>query len=116
MNGLFNLSFTYRADADIAAPYGRIVKIRNHPEGAELEQLIQDFGMNNTHLAVKEGSSTFAAQMASNCNSKSGREELVQQIQKLIPVDVYGQCGPLKCNRDHFKACFCNVRNLKLLF
>ena len=99
LNGLFNYSFSYRADADFPAPYARFVKIRNHPEGEKLEQLISSFGKNNTNLAAKEENGSAVVQMVSNCNSKSGREDLVRLIQKLIPVDVYGQCGPLKCKR-----------------
>jgi alpha-1,3-fucosyltransferase len=39
----------------------------------------------------------FSAIMASNCGSKSLREEFVKDLGQYIPVDVYGKCGSLTC-------------------
>lgn len=36
--------------------------------------------------------------MVSNCNSKSGRQRYVDELKKHIDIDVYGNCGQLKCN------------------
>eukprot|EP00092_Neocalanus_flemingeri_P045591 GFUD01051004.1.p1 GENE.GFUD01051004.1~~GFUD01051004.1.p1 ORF type:complete len:409 (-),score=78.35 GFUD01051004.1:23-1249(-) len=99
MNGLFNLSFSYRMDNVIDAPFGRFIKIENHPEGAELDQLIINFGKSNTNLAAKDSNTSLASMMVSNCHTKSGREDLVTLIQKLTTVNVYGQCGPSKCKK-----------------
>ena len=60
--------------------------------------MIKKFGEKNKDLAGKKkktGSSI--AQIVSNCNSHSKRENLVHEMQKLTPVDIYGACGPLDC-------------------
>ena len=51
MNNFFNWTMTYRRDSDFYRPYGRIVKIKSHPEGAELEEYIKKFGRENKYLA-----------------------------------------------------------------
>ena len=41
------------------------------------------------------------AWLASECATQSKREDYVRELQKYIDVDVYGECGPLKCgSRD----------------
>lgn len=34
----------------------------------------------------------------------TGRELYVKELQKYIPVDVYGLCGPLRCGKNHNDA------------
>ena len=97
LNGFFNASMSYRRDVEFPAPFGRYIKIKNHPKGAELEQLIQNFGNNNKNLAVRVGNGSILAQMVSHCNTESARENLTAMIETLLKVDVYGHCGPLKC-------------------
>ena len=76
---------------------------------------MEEFAHNNPGLAIKNGSSkAVVAQFVSNCNSHSDRleaflihipifeslrENLVKSLSKHIPVDVYGACGTLKCDR-----------------
>lgn len=36
--------------------------------------------------------------IVSRCHSQSKREDYVKELQKWIPVDVYGRCGTCKCN------------------
>ncbi|RXG68587.1 Alpha-(1,3)-fucosyltransferase C, partial [Armadillidium vulgare] len=36
--------------------------------------------------------------IVSHCNASSKRDEYVKELQKFIPVDIYGKCGPLKCD------------------
>ena len=57
-----------------------------------LDLVIQQFGEDNKHLAVKErnNSSAVAAWFVSNCNNYSGREALVQKLKQFISVDIYG--------------------------
>ena len=65
------------------------------PSGRELNKLIQDFGNTNKELAQKDtlknasskaGAPAVAAWFVSNCNSRSGREDLVDQLQKVLQV------------------------------
>ena len=68
--------------------------------------VIQQFGEENKHLAVKEGknaNSGLAAWFVSNCNTYSGREDFVEKLKKYIPVDIYGStsCSNLICQDDN---------------
>ena len=45
-------------------------------------------------------SSTFVAWMVSHCKTHSERELFVKQLQQLVPVDIYGKCGPFKVVKD----------------
>ncbi|RXG55898.1 Fatty-acid amide hydrolase 2 [Armadillidium vulgare] len=53
-----------------------------------------------------KGKSKIAAWFVSNCKAFSERELYVQQLQKYIQVDVYGNCGSLKCSRKKGKECY----------
>ena len=66
--------------------------------------MIQNFGENNKKLAKKEYSHissgpAIAAWFVTNCNSRSGREDLVEQLQSVLKVDVYGggTCSRMAC-------------------
>ena len=90
----FNWTMTYRQDSTVSIPYGRLRKIKEHPqEGEQLEKLIEQFGENNKPLAEKKGNSLVrVAWMVSNCLTKSNREGYVEALKKFIDVDVYGSC------------------------
>ncbi|RXG54880.1 Alpha-(1,3)-fucosyltransferase C [Armadillidium vulgare] len=57
--------------------------------------------------AVMKTKNKMAAWMVSNCKTPSKREEYVRELQKFIPVDIYGSCGPLKCTKDPIKSKGC---------
>jgi alpha-1,3-fucosyltransferase len=78
-----NWTVTYRRDSDIFAPYGKIV-----------DRNAGDIWMQNVSFERK---SKMIAWFVSNCNVPSGRLEYVHELQKYIPVDIYGKCGPLDC-------------------
>ena len=74
--------------------------MQSHPSGEELDKLIQDFGNKNKKFAqkdtLKDASSNssapaLAAWFVTNCDDRSGRKDLVKQLEKILPVDVYGQ-------------------------
>ena len=96
--GFFNLTMTYRHDSDIHTPYGQFVQKRPPMGGRLLEEYIQKFGRENEHLAAKTGSQGLTiAQYVSNCITAVGRENLVDMIDYITPVDIYGNCGDLYC-------------------
>jgi len=96
--GFFNLTMTYRHDSDIHTPYGQFVQKRPPMGGRLLEEYIQKFGRENKHLAAKTGSQGLTiAQYVSNCITAVGRENLVDMIDYITPVDIYGNCGDLYC-------------------
>jgi len=82
-NGFFNLTMTYRRDSDIFLPYGMTEK-----------------GKSKADVTPVKKQRKLVAWFVSNCQSHSKREDYVKELQKYIPVDVYGQCGPLKCPPD----------------
>merc|ERR1712178_615898 len=89
MNKFFNWTMTYRRDSDFYKPYGRIVKIKDHPVGEELKAYIKQFGRENKHLA--RGKSKQAAWFVSHCATQARREKYVKQMQKTVEVDIYGK-------------------------
>jgi len=103
----FNISLSYREDADVRNTYGLVERVKAPAES--LTEIIDKFGANNKELGAtkspKAGGAP-VAQFVSNCNSKSDREGLVQSLAKHIKVDVYGGCGRLKCGRDRTEECY----------
>ena len=74
---------SYRLDADIRHGYGELVEVSPHPTGAvELTETIMQYGLANTHLAVKENlnQENLICQFVSNCKTKSERNSFVQTI------------------------------------
>ena len=75
----FNVSMSYRRDADLYCPYGSIVprnKTISSLSHYQLKRLIEDFGARNQHLAQKSSvsqSGSVVTQFVSNCKSDSGR-------------------------------------------
>ena len=55
-------------------------------------QLDSDFSMVN-------------GKVKSNCNTEIRRSTFMKKLQTYIPVDVYGACGPLKCQRSNRQSC-----------
>ena len=54
------------------------------------------------------GKTDFASAVISNCNDKSKRLKLIKELQKYIPVTVFGKCGkpcPNKFKNSTFADC-----------
>jgi len=77
LNGMFDLTFTYRLDSDFWAPYGTYEEI----PFVDLSQ--QDFSA---------GKDKIVAWIVSNCNRQL-RKSVVHELQKYIAVDVFGSCS-----------------------
>ena len=105
LKNFFNLSMTFRLNADIPLLYGEFVQVAQHPRsGHDLNMIINNFGAANTQLAGKEKGTSeneaLVAQLVSNCKTNSGREKIISKLVKLINIDIYGRCGPLKCSKE----------------
>ena len=87
LNGLFNWTMTYKLDSDIDFRLGRIV-----PGEFPDKHITQTGGI--------------AVAVISSC--QQSRMKYISEMQKYIPVHVYGKCGTynLKCPRAHGGACF----------
>ena len=42
--------------------------------------------------------------MVSHCRTPGKRDEYVKLLQKYIPVDIFGKCGPLTCSKTNFSC------------
>ncbi|XP_037783863.1 glycoprotein 3-alpha-L-fucosyltransferase A-like isoform X4 [Penaeus monodon] len=89
-NNLFNWTMTYRLDSDFANPYNRVYR-RRQPL-----QIARNY---------TEGKNKLAAWFVTNCHTIGGRESLVSTLQRWIKIDVYGGCGPFKCERAQQSEC-----------
>uniref|UniRef100_A0A2P2I3P5 Fucosyltransferase n=1 Tax=Hirondellea gigas TaxID=1518452 RepID=A0A2P2I3P5_9CRUS len=89
-NGYFNWSMSYRMDADVPVPYGRTVPL---PKDQYLDSVPDYYKDKKKDIAI----------LGSNCYSLNKRYEYIKEMQKYIPVDIYGRCGPLKCP-GHFRS------------
>ncbi|KFM64697.1 Glycoprotein 3-alpha-L-fucosyltransferase A, partial [Stegodyphus mimosarum] len=92
-NGLFNWSMTYRSDSDVPVPYGRTVKLT----ATEMEH----FQEKNYALSKRRS----VAILGSNCGGQNYRWDYVDELQKYIPVDIYGGCGTRTCPGHFTKDC-----------
>lgn len=90
MNNLFNWTVTYRQDSDIVFTYGRVQHLphRNSPV-----HFIPAKDTSAYSTLSKQKNKRLVAWFASNCNTASKRESYVKELQKYIPVDIYGKCG-----------------------
>ena len=93
LNGMFDLTNTYRSDSDFWIPYGRYTEIAfaNSPQ--------QDFSV---------GKDKLVSWIVSNCRPQL-RASFVRELQKHIAVDVYGKCsgefGPYRPACQRLQAC-----------
>lgn len=83
----FNWTLSYRRDADFYFNMGRF------------ETLEQKNNMNFTNIV--NGKSKLVAIVVSNCHTHSKRHEFIQELKKHVAVDIYGRCGPLKCDNNN---------------
>lgn len=108
LNGYFNFTMTYRLDSDIFLNYyaifdleGNYTAPRNNPDW-----IVPDFSNLEKYIEVNEAKKKPVAWFVSNCGSKNNRKDYVEELQKYIQVDIYGECGPFKCPRSNERQCF----------
>ncbi|KAB7498608.1 Glycoprotein 3-alpha-L-fucosyltransferase A [Armadillidium nasatum] len=93
--GVFNWTMTYRRDSDIVNGYGDVYKKKDFA--------IEDFSnverLSDSLDSVMKTKTKMVAWFVSNCKTKSKRGEYAEELQRFIPVDIYGGCGLLKCGR-----------------
>ncbi|KAH9491738.1 hypothetical protein Btru_045685 [Bulinus truncatus] len=100
-NEAFNWTMSYRMDADITTYHGLVRRRRNIKEKNYQEILLKKTGL--------------VAWMVSNCHVNSRRQDYVRELQKYIPVDIYGQCGSFQCPRASDNECLHKI-NIKYKF
>ena len=85
----FNYSLTYSRTSSIFMPYGECIELSKRP--VNINKAISEIVNKKTRLV---------AWMVSNCFTTGGREKYVRELQKYIPVDIYGNCGTFSCYDD----------------
>lgn len=85
--GVFNWTSWYRRDATVHSPYGNWRRLTDK----EHDMVHDNYFRQKTKMA---------AWVSSNCKDKSGRMEVVEELQKYIDIDTYGKCGKLQCKRN----------------
>lgn len=83
-----NWTATYRSDSTIVTPYEKFVHFDNFTQLPK--QPLRNYA---------EGKTKLVAWFVSNCMSANKRMEYVHELQNHMNVDIYGACGPHKCNR-----------------
>lgn len=84
-DGFFNLTMSYRLDSDLYSPYGDFKKISTKLGEEQFKQKeVAKIVRNKTKLI---------AWFVSNCNANSKRHLYVDELQKYVPIDVFGKCG-----------------------
>lgn len=93
---LFNWTATYRLDSTLVTPYAKFVPYQSSTNGRDISQAELGF----LHNRLRK-----VAWMVSNCDTTNNRWDYVRKLQQHIEVDIYGNCGPLKCPRSQENEC-----------
>ena len=107
---------TYREDSEIMLPYGWLSD--EGQDGLSTPIVSSSSSIARTWLEPHPTSPAVAAKvqalgprkpvawLVSNCHTDSHRELYVKELQKHVPVDIFGNCGrPLRCLKKRDK-CF----------
>jgi alpha-1,3-fucosyltransferase len=81
----FNVTMTYRVDSDIPVPLVKMVSVPMAPSG----KYKLKYALRSRPRSV--------VWLVSHCKTPSKREVYVAALAKHIGVDIYGNCGKLKC-------------------
>ncbi|KAF9424393.1 hypothetical protein HW555_000532 [Spodoptera exigua] len=111
-DNFYNLTWTYKLDSDIRWTYITIIDKKGNFVGPKIN-MTWIYPMKATPENVKKkisGKTKAAAWFVSNCNAKSGRQNVTKRIEKELKrynltVDIYGWCGKKKCPKDKFEEC-----------
>ncbi|KAG8193811.1 hypothetical protein JTE90_029545 [Oedothorax gibbosus] len=90
MGEMFNWTATYRYDSEIfLSPVVR--------------KMDKEVSVAQHHNRYKK---KMVAWLVSNCHTPSKREDFVEELQKHIPVDIYGTCGTMLCMPKMSDECY----------
>lgn len=90
--GYFNWTMSYLHDSDIWYPYGRVLESLQQRTDAKYQ------------TGKKNNKTKLLAWFASHCSTQSNREKYVHELQKYIPIDIYGRCGTKKCGWNELEG------------
>ncbi|CAG0896295.1 unnamed protein product [Darwinula stevensoni] len=78
---------SYRRDSEIVTPYEKWVY---YDPDAKAKNQMRNYA---------KGKTKKVAWFVSHCRTRNGRLEYAKELAKYIEVDIYGECGTLKCSR-----------------
>ncbi|XP_063619092.1 alpha-(1,3)-fucosyltransferase C-like [Cydia splendana] len=119
LDNFFNWTWTYKLDSESKWGYIIVRDANNNVIGPKKNMhwmKFEDMDPVSEELSAQlKNKSRAAAWFVSNCNTRSGREKYVEDLQKELQlynlsIDVYGKCGPYKCSRDDEEACFQKIK------
>lgn len=90
-----NWTATYRADSVIVSPYAKFLPFKNYTDLPAISP-----------INYAKGKTKMAAIFVSNCHVFNGRLAYLRELKKYVKVDIYGDCGNLRCTRNSSKSCF----------
>lgn len=96
LNGVFNRTMHYRWDSDILLLHGFVVH-----RGRDAS-LIPPIWRRQPELRHVNKTRRLAVAFVSNCRDTSGRLQYITSLKQHVQVDVYGDCGDLKCGQSLF--------------
>ncbi|KAH8010087.1 hypothetical protein HPB51_024762 [Rhipicephalus microplus] len=96
LNNTINWTMTYRHDSDVRNDYATIRKVMPTQQPYS-EQTLKE---------IWKGKSKTAVWAASSCKTSGKREHYVEELQKHLYVDVYGECGENACPRGMAQTCY----------
>ena len=82
----FNWTMSYKDDATLQVPYGKFVPLTNE----EQTRAIQKYPKLTSFPEEKR---LFASAIISHCNDDAMRYKTIHELQKYIPIQVFGKCG-----------------------
>ncbi|XP_045504834.1 alpha-(1,3)-fucosyltransferase C-like isoform X2 [Colias croceus] len=108
----FNWTSTYKLDSDLPYPYIQIKNLDGQIVGPEKNMTWEETpgGISEDLFYRIQNKTKAVAWFVSNCKSRNNRLELAKELQKALSVhgytvDIYGECGPLKCPRSTVHDC-----------
>ena len=88
----FNWTWNYRLDSDVYDPVAYLRQSQSPPSHSQL-------------LKQMQRKTKMIAWLVSHCSTRGKREDYVKKLQKVVPVDIYGECGSLKCGKGN-RTCY----------
>ncbi|XP_060067496.1 alpha-(1,3)-fucosyltransferase C-like [Ylistrum balloti] len=95
--GVFNWTISYRRDSDIMCTYGNFGTSVFNQSTWDIER--------SNFLKKWQKKNKDIAWMVSHCRTVGKRDDYVNILKKMTPVDIYGKCGDNKCDRSKTDEC-----------
>ena len=111
LSNVFNWTMTYRMDSDVYSGYDLVQSEETLSKFSHLAGSLANIKTANRTPEIWrpliQNKKKKVAWFVSHCWTASRREKFVSQLRQFIDVDIYGQCGELRCPRGRGAEC-CN--------